>query len=78
MQKGEISDVIETPYGYHIFEVLSVRSAGQKKLQDVIDEIEATLLLKKREAFLHKWLQDLHHTFEVKVNKNMVNKLEFS
>ncbi|MBW1829256.1 MAG: peptidylprolyl isomerase [Deltaproteobacteria bacterium] len=78
MQKGKISNVIETPYGYHIFEVLSVRSAGQKNLPDVIDEIEATLLLQKREAFLHKWLQDLHHTFEVKVNKDMVNNLEFS
>ena len=78
MKQGEISDVIETPYGYHIFEVLSVRSAGQKKLPDVIDEIEANLLLKKRGNFLHKWLQDLHDTYEVTVNKNMVNKLEFS
>jgi len=78
MEKGQISDVIETPYGYHIFEVLSVRAAGQKKLPDVIDEIETTLLLEKREAFLHKWLQDLHQTFEVKINNDMVNKLEFS
>ena len=78
MKKGKISPVVETPYGYHIFEVLTIRSAGLKKLADVIPEIEARLLLNKREAFLKKWLQDLQNTFEVKINQNMINRLELS
>jgi len=78
MKKGQISKVIETPYGYHIFEVLSVKSAGPKKLPDVIDEIKSRLLLQKHEAFINKWVQDLRNTFEVKINKDMINKLEFS
>ena len=78
MKKGKTSPVIETPYGYHIFEVLAVRSAGLKKLADVIPEIEAKLLREKREAFLKKWLLDLQNTFEVRINQEIVNQLEFS
>ena len=78
MKKGKISPVIETPYGYHIFEVLAIRSAGLKKLADVIPEIEARLLLNKRGAFLKKWFQDLRNKFEVKINQNMINRLELS
>ena len=78
MKKGKISPVIETPYGYHIFEVLAIQSAGLKKLADVIPEIEGTLLREKRETFLKKWLQDLQNTFEVRINQEIVHRLEFS
>ncbi len=78
MKKGKISSVIETPYGYHIFEVLSVKSSGLKKLPDVIDEIKSKLLLQKREDFINKWVQNLRNMFEVKINKEMINRLEFS
>ncbi len=78
MKKKKISPVIETPYGYHIFEVLSVKSAGLKKLPDVIDEIKSKLLLQKREAFITKWMQNLRNIFEVTINRDMINKLEFS
>jgi parvulin-like peptidyl-prolyl isomerase len=78
MAEGEISPVVETPYGYHIFEVLSVRAAGLKELSDVIDEIQSKLVLQKREAMLKKWLKDLRNHFEVKINESLLNKLEFS
>lgn len=78
MEKGKISSVIETPYGYHIFEVLSVKPAGLKKLQDVIDEIKSKLLLQKRETFINEWVQNLRNIFEVKIKKDMIKKLEFS
>ncbi len=75
---GKISSVVETPYGYHIFEVLSVRPAGLKELTEVIDEIEAKLLLQKREAFIKKWIQDLRNHYSVKINQDQLNKLELS
>ncbi len=76
--KNKISSVVKTPYGYHIFEVLSVRPAGLKPLSDAIKEIKAKILLKKREEFTSKWLQNLRNTFEVKINKSIINNLELS
>lgn len=78
MPQGKISPVVETPYGYHIFKVLSIKPAGLTELSDAIEEIESKLLLQKREVFLKKWLQDLRNHFEVKVNQDRLNKLELS
>jgi peptidyl-prolyl cis-trans isomerase C len=73
---GELSPVVETPYGYHIFEVLSVRPEIVKELPEVIQEIESKLLHQKREIFLGKWLEDLRTCFEVKVNYELLAQLD--
>jgi parvulin-like peptidyl-prolyl isomerase len=72
----ELSPVVETPYGYHIFEVLSVRPEIVKELPEVIQEIESRLLHQKRDIFLGKWLEDLRARFEVKVNHELLAQLD--
>ena len=76
LSPGELSPVIETPYGYHIFEVLSVRPENVKELPEVIQEIESRLLHQKRDIFLGKWLEDLRARFEVKVNHELLAQLD--
>jgi parvulin-like peptidyl-prolyl isomerase len=78
MSPGKMSPVIKTPYGYHIFEVLSIRPEGIKKLPDVISEIESKFIDEKREAAFKKWLRELRTHFKVKVNKQLLNTLELS
>ncbi len=78
MSIGRISPVIKTPYGYHIFEVLSVRPEGIKAIPEVISEIESKLLSQKRTAFCNKWQQELRAYFKVKVNQNLLKTLELS
>jgi parvulin-like peptidyl-prolyl isomerase len=73
---GELSPVIKTPYGYHIFEVLSVRPEFIKELPEVIQEIESRLLHQKREIFLEEWLEGLRTRFEVKVNHELLAQLD--
>lgn len=72
---NKLSPVVETPYGYHIFEVLSARPEGVKELSEVIDHIKAVLLLKEHKVFLKKWLLELRHHFEVKVDQDLISKL---
>ena len=76
MPRGKFSPVIETPYGYHVFEVMSVRPEGRKELPEVISEIESRLLSQRREKFYRKWLQELRAHFSVKVNQDLLNSLE--
>jgi peptidyl-prolyl cis-trans isomerase C len=75
---GKISPVLNTPYGYHIFELLEVRPERVKELPEVIQEIESILLGQRREAFYKNWLQELRAHFQVKVNQDLINKLELS
>jgi peptidyl-prolyl cis-trans isomerase C len=75
---GKTSPVVKTPYGFHIFEVLSVRPEGVKQLPEVIREIESRLLIQRRELFCKKWLGDLRSQFEIKINQDILNEMETS
>jgi len=76
--QGKISPVIETPYGYHIFKMLSVWSGGGKALPEVISEIESRLHSQKCEVFCKNWLKELRSHFEVRVDQDLLNTLELS
>jgi parvulin-like peptidyl-prolyl isomerase len=76
MSPGEVSQIVETPYGYHIFELLSRRPERVKKLPEVIPEVEARLLHQRRKVFLRNWLKNLRTHFEVTVNQELLNELE--
>ena len=78
MSPGKKSPVIKTPYGYHIFEVLSIRPEGMKKLPEVISEIESMFINRKRNAAFEKWLGELRTHFKVQINKQLLNTLELS
>ena len=74
---GKISPVMKTPYGYHVFEVLAKRSAGYKTLPEAMEEIESILFHQKEVSYYQKWLQELRGIFPVKVNEELLKKLEF-
>jgi len=72
MKQGELSPVIQTPYGYHVFKVLSVRPACRRQLPEVISEIELRLNTKKQEMFVKNWIKDLRAYFKVSVNRKLL------
>lgn len=78
MSQGETSAMVKTPYGYHIFQVLSIRPEGGKELPEVMREIEFRLLNQKREAFVKNWLIELRGHFKVRINQELLNRLEIS
>ena len=74
---GRISSVVKTPYGFHIFEVLSERPEGFKSLPESMAEIEKKLVLQKRDSFYRSWLKELRNLFPVLINEGLLRTLEF-
>lgn len=73
---GKLSPVVETPYGFHLFEVLEKRAAGAKNFAEAIPEIEARLNRERQESFIRQWVENLRVVIPVQVDREMLKELE--
>ena len=73
---GKVSGVVETPYGFHIFEVLGKKPEGVRSLYEAMREIETRLLSERREAFYSEWLQGLRKAIPVKIDQELLKEME--
>lgn len=74
---GQTSSVVESPYGFHIFQVVSRRPEGQRGLPEVWAEIEEGLISQKEEEFFGGWLQELRRLYPVAIDRQLLEKLEW-
>jgi len=72
---GEISDIIETTYGYHIIKVLQREPEGQRGILEVKDEIENILLENAREEHYQEWLGELKNNYNIRINHSLLDKM---
>ena len=72
LSPGEISYPVESPYGWHIFKLESVKSPRTVSLKEVRKKIKEKLLLKRREGALKEWLLGLRVRVEVEINEELL------
>jgi peptidyl-prolyl cis-trans isomerase C len=73
MEVGAISEVIKSPYGYHIFKLEEKTQPRQIKFEEAKLEILQELGRKKGEENYQKWLKDLKGRAKVRVNKKWLS-----
>ena len=71
LKEGKRSDTLESPYGFHIFEVMDIRSEGYDTLPEVMQDIEDRIILQKRELRYNKWISDLKDRYPVKIDEDI-------
>ncbi|MDD5679675.1 MAG: peptidylprolyl isomerase [Candidatus Omnitrophica bacterium] len=64
---GSMSDVVETPIGYHIFKVTQIVPARSKDFNSAKPEIEEAIYQKKINRNLEKWLKGLKENAYISV-----------
>jgi peptidyl-prolyl cis-trans isomerase C len=69
MEVGTISEVIKSPYGYHIFKLEEKMEPRQIPFEEAKLGILRELGQKKAEENYQKWLKDLKGKAKVKINK---------
>jgi parvulin-like peptidyl-prolyl isomerase len=71
---GKISNVVETPYGYHIFKVMEKEKRGERGWAETREKIKAKLRREKEEREYSRWLEALRSKAVVKINEVLLRK----
>jgi hypothetical protein len=72
---GQISDVVTTDYGFHIFKLLERRPARKKDLAAVRGEVERRLLRAKQEQAQTDFVTQLRSKADIRINENLVAQI---
>lgn len=69
LKPGEISKVIKSPLGYHVIQLTEQRSARQKTLEEVHDQIRQALENQQGQRQLETVIQQLRSKSQVKIRE---------
>jgi peptidyl-prolyl cis-trans isomerase C len=72
---GQISEVIKTDYGYHIFKVVEQYPAKQQTLEEIKDTLAAKLQRKMGEELFENWKKEVLAKANVQINLNLLERI---
>ncbi len=78
LKKGEISDVVQSKFGFHILKVTGEAKPQTKELHLVSKDIRERLMLEKRSQAFNDLMERLKKKAGIKINDEELNKLDFS
>lgn len=75
LKPGEVSDVVESRYGYHIIKVDRVIPGRTKPLNEVKEKIERILQFQNKKQKYQKWMDELKKDAMIQITLFQDNKL---
>lgn len=76
LKPGDLSDVVESEYGFHLFKVIDRREAKMLSLDEARPEIEEKLKRLKSEEEYGEWFEQIRKTTKIEVNPSVLEKIK--
>jgi len=73
LKKGEISNIVITPYGFHIFKVIDKRKGGVKRLSSASEKIKKKLMMQKQNERFRIWVKGLKEKATITINEKLLS-----
>ena len=75
MSPGQVSSVIETEYGYHVFLLTEKVPARSFNFDEIKDAVEQKLLAFKQHEAQKAWLSDLRQKADIRINDDALSSV---
>jgi parvulin-like peptidyl-prolyl isomerase len=74
MPVNKISPIVQSSYGFHIFKVMEIQQAKERKFADVRADVIADIRLQKEESAFTGWLNELRKKAVIRKEANIKTK----
>jgi peptidyl-prolyl cis-trans isomerase C len=75
LQVGETSGIVQSPYGYHIFQVVAKRGEKESNFDEVKDRIRKMIAQEEEEKVFQRWLKKVKKKASITVNKRALEAI---
>jgi peptidyl-prolyl cis-trans isomerase C/foldase protein PrsA len=72
---GELSPVVASPYGFHIFKLIDRKAKETLPLSDVSAKIEPRLIRKKTKERFDAWFGALRREADIEINTGVLERV---
>ncbi len=72
MKKGQVSEVVKSPYGFHVFKVEDKTLSRQLIFEEVVDDIKRKIVQMKSEQLYYQWLEELKRNAKIERNRHLL------
>lgn len=70
-KKGDISEVVRTPYGFHLIQLEEMRGTTQRPLEQVRERIRLFLQAKKRQEAYLNYVKEVKSKARIQINEQL-------
>ena len=75
LKKNQVSEVIKTPYGYHIFKIVEVKTSRRLSFSESKKNIFEQFARDEQSDNFKKWLMELKNNSNIKINENVLSEV---
>jgi len=75
LNKGEVSNIIRTPYGSHIFKVVDKRKDSKMNYEESRKTIHDKLVREHQDKAFHEWLLELKEKANIEIENEILAKI---
>lgn len=75
LKAGETSNIVQSPYGYHIFQVVAKKGQSESNFDEVKDQVQKMMVREEEDKIFQSWLKKVKKRASISVNKKALENI---